>query len=57
MKIAVSGGTPTPICSLPNISFFSGSWSADGEWIVFGSRGGRDNGGIYRVAAEVGQPR
>ena len=45
MKIAVSGGTPTPICSLPNISFFSGSWSADGEWIVFGNRGGANNGG------------
>jgi serine/threonine protein kinase len=54
MKVAVAGGVPIPICSLPNPAFYSGSWSPDGEWIVFSARGGANKGGLYRVAARGG---
>lgn len=56
MKISVAGGTPITICALPNTTFYSGSWSADGESIIFGNRGGANNGGIYRVASRGGTP-
>ena len=54
VKVPFAGGPPTLICSLPNPAFFSGSWGAGGEWIVFGSRGAGNKGGLYRVAARGG---
>ena len=54
IKIPVTGGSAIPVCSLPHPSFFSGAWSPDGEWLVFGSRGPVDKGGLYRVPARGG---
>lgn len=53
MKVPVSGGPSISICRLPGPNFLSGSWSLDGEWIVFGSRGGSKNG-LYRVPSRGG---
>ena len=36
-KISVQGGVAIRVCELPGLGFFGGSWSADGELIVFSS--------------------
>ena len=55
MKIPAAGGTPISICGLPDTTFYSGSWSPDGEWIVFGKAVVGDNRGLYRIAARGGK--
>lgn len=49
-KIPSSGGTPTAICKLAG-RFRGGSWSTDGQTIVF-----CDTTGLYTVAAKGGPP-
>ena len=54
-RISIDGGSPITLCELPSggqFSFFGGSWSPDGERIVFSS-GLRP----YEIAARGGQPQ
>lgn len=52
-RISIAGGQAQTICGLPARSgFVSGTWSRDGESIIFG-----DVPNIYEVAARGGTPR
>ena len=51
-KISVDGGPATPLCPLPNGLFQGGTWSPDGESIVFGSGGPAK---LYEVPARGGK--
>ncbi len=55
-RVSINGGSPLKLCELPTknpVEFFrGGTWSPDGERIVFAS-GGR----LYEVAARGGQPQ
>ena len=50
-KISVQGGLANQVCELPVPYFFGGSWSADGELIVFSSG---DPPRLYEVPARGG---
>ena len=53
-KVSVQGGLASRLCQLPDIHFHRGSWSPDGEVIVFisGVAGGVHN--LYEVPARGG---
>jgi serine/threonine protein kinase/Tol biopolymer transport system component len=55
-RVSIDGGSPLKLCELPTKNpveyFMGGTWSPDGERIVFSS-GGR----LYEVAARGGQPQ
>jgi eukaryotic-like serine/threonine-protein kinase len=53
VTVSIHGGNPIPICPLEG-ERWSGSWSPDGEVIVF-LMGARPR--LYKVAAKSGQPR
>ncbi len=52
-KVSVRGGVPSRLCELPNDHFHGGSWSPDGESIVFSS--GQPHS-LYEVSARGGSP-
>ncbi|MCP5119464.1 MAG: hypothetical protein GY953_52360, partial [bacterium] len=49
-RVSVDGGTATRICDLPAGYGNGGSWSPDGEWVVFAA------GNLYEVPARGGAP-
>ena len=51
-KISVDGGPATPLCPLPNGRFQGGTWSPDGESIVFASGGPAK---LYEIPARGGK--
>ena len=51
MKIAIEGGSASVLCKPPGF-FLGGSWSPDGESVVFSA-----NGRIYEVPVRGGEPR
>ncbi len=51
-KVPVQGGPATQLCELPNNNFWGGSWSPDGEMIVFSSRAPSE---LYEVSARGGR--
>jgi Tol biopolymer transport system component len=54
-RISIDGGAPTVLCEFPSGQgnpFFGGTWSPDGERIVFSSRAA-----LYEIAARGGRPR
>jgi DNA-binding winged helix-turn-helix (wHTH) protein/Tol biopolymer transport system component len=51
-RVSIAGGEAQTICRLPANSWVSGTWSRDGESIIFG-----DIPNIYEVAARGGTPR
>ena len=55
-RVSIDGGSATTVCPLPNSSerFRGGSWSHDGERIVFSAPGGGMS--LYSVSASGGQP-
>jgi eukaryotic-like serine/threonine-protein kinase len=53
MRVSIHGGNPVSICPLDG-QLWSGSWSPDGEVIVF-AMGVRSK--LYQVAAKGGEPR
>ena len=52
--VSVEAGAMRTICRLPDGSFFGGSWSPDGEIILFSSNAPPN---LYEVAAAGGEPR
>ena len=53
-KISVHGGAAVTLCSVPD-GFYGGTWSPDGESIVFSSRAPKF-AGLFEVPARGGQP-
>jgi len=53
--ISVDGGPPTVLCDLPAVRWKGGSWSADGESVIFSSGSGPP--ALYEVSALGGEPR
>ncbi len=52
-RVSIDGGSPITLCELPSQSFFyGGTWSPDGERIVFSS--GLE---LYEIASRGGQPQ
>ena len=54
-KIAIAGGPAVTVCPLPGSLFAGGSWSPDGETIVFSS--GSAPPALYEVPTQGGEPR
>ena len=54
-KIAIQGGPPIVLCDLPGSIFVGGSWSPDGETIVFSS--GASDPVLHEVSAVGGEFR
>lgn len=52
-RVAITGGSPSVICSC--VAGFGATWGDD-DSILFGSRAGESDGGIWRVAAAGGIP-
>ena len=52
-KISVQGGLAIRLCELPGAGYLGGTWSPDGEVIVFGSG---NPYGLYEVPARGGTP-
>ena len=52
-KVSVRGGLAIPLCELPDANMRGGSWSSDGELIVFSSGTPRV---LYEVLARGGTP-
>ena len=52
-KVSIQGGPAIPLCELSNNSFWGGSWSPDGEMIVFSSK---SPSVLYEVPARGGRP-
>ena len=52
-NVSVQGGASIRVCELPSGNLFGGSWSPDGEVIVFSSR---SRATLYEVAARGGPP-
>jgi DNA-binding winged helix-turn-helix (wHTH) protein len=51
-RVSIAGGEPQTICRLPANSWVSGTWSPDGESIIFG-----DTPNLYEVPARGGTPK
>ena len=51
-KVSLQGGLPSRLCELPGSHFHGGSWSPDGQSIVFGS----NPHVLYEVPARGGAP-
>ncbi len=52
-KVAVSGGSPTTICTLSSTGFYGGAWGADGTIVFVPDY----NGGLWSVPSTGGTPR
>ena len=55
-KVSVQGGLASRLCQLPANHFHGGSWSPDGEVIVFSSGDGGAAHSLYQVPARGGTP-
>lgn len=55
-KVSVQGGLASPICGLPGVHFHGGTWSPDGELIVFSSGPLIQPHSLYQVPARGGTP-
>jgi eukaryotic-like serine/threonine-protein kinase len=53
-RVPVQGGLATPVCELPGNHFHGGSWSSDGELIVFVSGPAGGSHSLYQVPARGG---
>ena len=53
-KVSVQGGLATRLCELPGGLYQGGSWSPDGEVIVFSSRSSASLYALYQVPARGG---
>ena len=49
-RMSLDGGIPITLCAYPGSSFLGGTWSPDGETIVFSSAG------LHRIPARGGDP-
>ena len=55
-KISVRGGLASLVCELPAVHFHGGTWSPDGEVIVFSSGPRSQPHSLYQVPAPGGAP-
>ena len=55
-KVPVQGGLASRLCQLPAIHFHGGSWSPDGEVIVFNSGDAGAAHSLYEIPARGGTP-
>ena len=55
-KISVRGGLASRVCELPGEHFHGGTWSPDGEVIVFSSGPQGQDHSLYQVPARGGAP-
>ncbi len=55
-QISIQGGASSFVCSLPG-SFFQGTWSLDGESIVFAALGGSAVASLFEVSSQGGSPK
>ncbi len=55
-KISVQGGASGLVCPLPAPNFYHGTWSPDGESIVFNANGGTIRSALYEVSSQGGTP-
>ncbi len=55
-KVPVQGGLPSRLCQLPALHFHGGTWSPDGEVIVFVSGDPGAAHSLYEVPARGGTP-
>ena len=55
-KVSVRGGLAGPVCELPGEHFHGGTWSPDGEVIVFSSGPMTQSHSLYQVPAPGGTP-
>ncbi len=53
-KVSVQGGLASPVCELPGEHFHGGTWSPDGEVIVFSSGPQGQSHNLYQVPARGG---
>jgi len=56
-KVPVQGGTSSRVCELPGAHLHGGTWSSDGEVIVFSSGPAGAPHNLYEVPALGGTPR
>ena len=55
-KVPVQGALASRLCQLPSIHFHGGTWSPDGESIVFSSGNPGATHSLYEVPARGGTP-
>ena len=55
-KVSVRGGLASLVCELPAVHFHGGTWSPDGEVIVFSSGPRSQPHSLYQVPARGGAP-